>query len=372
MASKREIAKAYATAHGMDRHHHHHHSSSKEKIRQERIEAIGGSAASTNTIGKKQMTSPAEPRAEKSELMMFMESMNSVAMNLQSSAMAMMAASVNAGILPDPTKKEEIINIPPEDVKVLEAPKQNNNQPQQPKQQKIVPPKNNGNQQKKQNNNNQPKAQNPKQRPMEVAQTINTSSVGSSAASTGFNPSKFVRQEDSRQATIVPSPVKKQVPTLPQGYENMTPSQKIDWIRQMLAANPTISPVFDPNPDKSLAEKALLLKQSITFIPGLHQGDNQIDEIQINCLLTMLNSPLLRTNMNSFGTLCKATEPKLTEVEVSKYASPEEQKKFDMLFETPVKDKKKVMLIYFNSIPTYDGNIKAWTNDTLMVCVNKK
>lgn len=150
----------------------------------------------------------------------------------------------------------------------------------------------------------------------------------------------------------------------PEGYSNLSQSQKCDAIRQMIASSQNqIMPVYDPMPDKTIQQKAEELKKHVTFLEGAHKG---IDQIQVISLLGLINSPLLRTKMNEYGSVDRPNNPKLFEIPLDTHIREDQKGKYDMAFEVRLKEKKKSMIILFNSVPEYNIATKSWNNATVM------
>ena len=149
----------------------------------------------------------------------------------------------------------------------------------------------------------------------------------------------------------------------PEGYDKMTPQQKCDVIRSIVASsNGQIKPVYDPMRGQSVEKKIEELKKHIVFISGVHSGDNAIDEIQLVGMLSLINAPYLRTKMTELGAKDRPNNPKLYEVPIEKYAAKNPDGKFDMAFEMNTKDKKKKIVIMYRSVPSYNHTTKSWNN----------
>ncbi len=147
----------------------------------------------------------------------------------------------------------------------------------------------------------------------------------------------------------------------PAGYDSMTPSQKCDVIRSIVAAsNNKIMPPYDPRQDLTTEKKIEEIKKHMQLIEGAHNGT---DAIQLYGLLGLLSSPLLRTKMTEYGSVDRPNNPKLIEVPVDKYITDQDKGKFDMAFELKLKDKKKTMVVLFSSIPQYNTVTKSWNHD---------
>jgi len=148
----------------------------------------------------------------------------------------------------------------------------------------------------------------------------------------------------------------------PAGYENMGAAQKCDVIRQICAQHPEIIPPYDPLAGQTMDVKIDELKKHIRFIEGRHKG---VDQIQIAGLLSLINNPMLRTKMTEYGSKDRPNNPKLFEVEISRYGQAGDENKFDMCFEINLKDKKHHMFVLFNSVPVYNPNTRSWNHEVL-------
>lgn len=148
----------------------------------------------------------------------------------------------------------------------------------------------------------------------------------------------------------------------PAGYEQMDAAQKCDVIRQICAQHPEIIPPYDPMAGQTMDVKIEELKKHIRFIEGRHKG---VDQIQIAGLLSLINNPMLRTKMTEYGSKDRPNNPKLFEVEISKYGQAGDEGKFDMCFEVNLKDKKHHMFVLFNSVPVYNPNTRSWNHEVL-------
>ena len=222
--------------------------------------------------------------------------------------------------------------------------------------------------------------------------TINeTRSDGStlSAAMTGFDISKFIRRTTPQQQ--YPSsfiyPQQYQVESridpnngpnqpinivFPDNYNTLSQYEKGNII-YTITMNDNVPKVHDPFPDLTLTEKVAKLKSVIDFIPNFHTGTNAMGQIQINSLLTFVISSILKSKFSEYGTSCTAAEPHLTEVPVSKHATdPSDNVAFDMCFEAELKDGKNLLVILFNSIPTFDSKIRRWISNNITFRKEKK
>lgn len=206
----------------------------------------------------------------------------------------------------------------------------------------------------------------------------------------GFNPMNFV-QQPQQQATAVPNPAGNfvqqpaqqqtvvnpvvgvnQQPQQIKRIEEMFPeyaaadqSTKCDIINKYIAATGVNAP-YDYFQNLNTDQKIYKLRNHITF-DHQHKG---IDIIQINSLLSLINSPLLRNKMTEYGSVDRVRDPKLFEVPAEKYGTPGQ---FDMTFEVRLKDKKSIMVVQYNTVPVYNTTTKSWNSDIrIFKCKIKK
>ena len=147
----------------------------------------------------------------------------------------------------------------------------------------------------------------------------------------GFDINNFVKPKQSKQ----------------QDGKNLGRVKNIDEVYSFIRTNAVLRP-FDPMPGYSIGEKVAVLKTYANF-NGTHPG---LDEIQINTLLMVFNSPDLARKMVNCGLDPKQVlgVRKFNEVPVNKYDSNDV---YDFAFEYTFAKKKKLVLLV-NSIPTYD------------------
>ena len=129
--------------------------------------------------------------------------------------------------------------------------------------------------------------------------------------------------------------------------KNLGQVKNVDEVYSFIRTNAVLRP-FDPMPGYSINEKVAVLKTYANF-NGTHPG---LDEIQINTLLMVFNSPDLARKMVNCGLDPKQVlgVRKFNEVPAKKYDNNDA---YDFAFEYTLAKKKKLVLL-LNSIPTYD------------------
>lgn len=136
--------------------------------------------------------------------------------------------------------------------------------------------------------------------------------------------------------------------------KNLGQVKNIDEVYSFIRNNAVLRP-FDPMPGYSIGEKVAVLKTYANF-NGTHPG---LDELQINTLIMVFNSPDLSRKFISCGIDPKQVlgVKKFNEVSVKKYDTAGV---YDFAFEYTISKKRRLTLLV-NSIPTYNEK-QGWMN----------
>ena len=136
--------------------------------------------------------------------------------------------------------------------------------------------------------------------------------------------------------------------------KNLGQVKNVDEVYSFIRNNAVLRP-FDPMPGYSIGEKVAVLKTYANF-NGTHPG---LDELQINTLIMVFNSPDLSRKFISCGIDPKQVlgVKKFNEVSVKKYDTAGV---YDFAFEYTISKKRRLTLLV-NSIPTYDEK-QGWMN----------
>ena len=117
----------------------------------------------------------------------------------------------------------------------------------------------------------------------------------------------------------------------------------------------TFPPIYDPWSTVDDKGKIAGLKNYITFL-GNHPNMHSIEFISLANLLT---SQRLKTKMSQANTSSTEDDPRLIEVEVTKYASNLGDK-YNWCFEMELKDPNQVLVIWHNSVPYLNEQSGQW------------
>ena len=214
------------------------------------------------------------------------------------------------------------------------------------------------------------------------------------AASTGFDISRFekttstqpqqVSAEDANPITrkakqaqtqqqVQNSGIAVSGPTVaipyPANWGSFTPMEKCTWLVELIKVNNgLIAPIYDPMGQIPLKQKAVQLKNSISFLPN----KGEMHELQIIGLCDLLTGPKLRARMSKNGAVDSPNAPRLTEVPIDTYAKNLSHK-YDMCFTVPLKDPKSILVIFLSTVPEYNSQVKSWSYPSQFeVCQYKK
>ena len=159
----------------------------------------------------------------------------------------------------------------------------------------------------------------------------------SAARTAAFDINHFVKPAEQKAST-----------------KNLGQVKNIDEVYSFIRNNAVLRP-FDPMPGYSIGEKVAVLKTYANF-NGTHPG---LDELQINTLIMVFNSPDLSRKFISCGIDPKQVlgVKKFNEVSVKKYDTAGV---YDFAFEYTISKKRRLTLLV-NSIPTYDEK-QGWMN----------
>lgn len=174
---------------------------------------------------------------------------------------------------------------------------------------------------------------------------------GSAANKFGFDISKFIKPEDARQATVVPSPVVKPIDAQPQQPANTTaPAEPVK-------AAESVDPKKE---EEELKKKVEVMNKNFHLIKGTHPGFTMT---QVNSLLMLAKSGFIKNKMKEHDAKDRPNNPQFYEIPLDPYVTDENKGKYDICFKLNTKDKKHPIIILYNTIPTFEKSINANINN---------